>query len=268
MNIIELKNIEYRYPGSSDNCLNNVSFNICQGDMIGLMGPNGSGKTTLLKIIAGLLLGFSGDLKIYNKASNRYSNIELAKIVSYIPQSDNYIFDFTVAEIIAMGRRPYLNSFGILSKKDRNIIADIINLLGLDKIVKRKYLSLSGGERRLVLIARALAQETSVLLMDEPTTYLDLSYKVIFMNKLQELNKMGKTIFLISHDINLVAEYLSRCILLKEGRLIYDGLKKDVLNEKNLAEIFDIKDFFVEFNRRTGNPHLFFIPSKKSGGAV
>ncbi len=264
MCIIKLENVSYKYAGSSDNCLDNVSFKICEGETTGLMGPNGSGKTTLLKIISGLLGGFSGNVEIYGKPIQKYSNIELAKIISYIPQADNYIFDFTVEEIIAMGRRPYLDTFGILEKKDREVIANVVNLLSLDKIIKRKYLSLSGGERRLVLIARALAQETSVLLMDEPTTYLDLNYKIIFMNKLRELNKMGKTIFLISHDINLVAEYLNRIILLKEGRVICDGLTKNVLNEKNLSEIFNIKDFMIDFNKITGNPNLFFVPSKKA----
>jgi iron complex transport system ATP-binding protein len=264
MNIIKLDNVNYKYSSSLNNCLNDVSFEIRSGETIGLMGPNGSGKTTLVKIISGLLGGFSGNVEICGKPIQKHSNIEIAKIMSYIPQADNYIFDFTVEEIIAMGRRPYLDTFGILAKKDRDIIANVVNLLSMDKIIKRKYLSLSGGERRLVLIARALAQETSVLLMDEPTTYLDLNYKIIFMNKLKELNKMGKTIFLISHDINLVAEYLNRIILLKGGRVICDGPTKDVLNEKNISEIFNIKDFMIDFNRITGNPNLFFIPSKKT----
>lgn len=263
MHIIKLENIKFKYHDSINNCLKSITFGIKQGDMIGLIGPNGAGKTTLLKIICGLIRDFSGNLQICGKKINEYLNIALAKIISYIPQIDNYVFDFTVAEIIAMGRRPYLNSFGILNNKDKEIITDIINFLGLNKIVKRKYLSLSGGEKRLVLIARALAQEASVLLMDEPTTYLDLRYKIILMNKLQKLNEIGKTIILVSHDINLMAEYLTRFIFLKQGEVIYDGLIKDVLNENNLMEIFNVRDFFVDFNKRTGSPNLFFISSKK-----
>ncbi len=262
MDIIELEDVNFRYPQAQNNCLHNVSFNISRGDIVSLMGPNGSGKTTLLKIISGLINNFSGKVKILDKEIQKYKSIELAKIISYIPQVDNYIFDFTVAEIIAMGRRPYLNSFGILNQTDKETIEKVVNLLNLKKIIDKKYLNLSGGERRLVLIARALTQQTSILLMDEPTTYLDLSYKITFMNILQQLNKMGITIFLISHDINLVSEYVKKIIFIKGGRVIYNGLTIDVINRNNIEDVFGIKDFFIEPNKLTGNLNLFFIPEK------
>jgi iron complex transport system ATP-binding protein len=266
MSIIKSENISFRYTESYNNCLNNISIDINEKEMVALAGPNGAGKTTLFKIICGLIKGYAGNLYLYGKDINLYSNIELAKIISYIPQKDNYIFDFTVYEIIAMGRRPYLNSFGILSKKDKDIILNICDFLGINKIIKRKYSNLSGGEKRLVLIARALAQEASVLLMDEPTTYLDLYYKILFMDKLLELNKKGKTILLISHDINLISEYMNRVILIKEGKVIYDGKIKQVIDEKKLKEVFNFDNFIIEKNKVSGNPNLFFIPTNKTGG--
>ncbi|MCX8093234.1 MAG: ABC transporter ATP-binding protein [Candidatus Goldbacteria bacterium] len=263
MEILKLLNIQYKYPESLNNCLNNINFTVCDGETIGLIGPNGAGKTTLLKIICGLIDEFSGDILIYGKQIQKYSSIDLAKLISYIPQMDNYVFDFTVEEIVTMGRRPYTNSFGILKPYDKKIVKEVIDMLGLTKIVKRKFLSLSGGERRLTLIARALAQETKIILMDEPTNNLDLNHKIILMNKIIELNKSGKTIILISHDINLLSEYLNRIIFIKEGRVINDGTVNNVLNEKSLKNIFEIKNFFICENKITKKPNVFFIPEKE-----
>ncbi|MCX7698080.1 MAG: ABC transporter ATP-binding protein [Candidatus Goldbacteria bacterium] len=263
MEILKLLNIQYKYPESLNNCLNNITFTVCNGETVGLIGPNGAGKTTLLKIICGLINEFSGDILIYGKQIQKYSNIDLAKLISYIPQMDNYVFDFTVEEIVAMGRRPYINSMGILKSHDKKIIKKVIDMLGLDKIVKKRFLNLSGGERRLTLIARALAQETEIILMDEPTSNLDLNHKIIFMNKIIELKKTGKTIILISHDINLVSEYLNRIIFIKEGKVIKDGPVNNVLNEESLREVFEIKNFFVCENKITKKPNVFFIPEKE-----
>jgi iron complex transport system ATP-binding protein len=259
--LLEGKNIDFSY-GPDGFCLSSISLSIEKGEVVSLIGPNGAGKTTLIKIFSGLTSGYTGELLLNSKKFGEYKGVELAKFISYIPQVDMMTFDFTVEQLVSMGRRPFTNETGLLSKADIEIVRDTIDSFGLYNKKDLVYNNLSGGEKRMVLIARAIAQEAGLLLMDEPMTYLDMGHQVALMEKIMELNGRGRTVFMISHGINLAAEYVKRVILMKNGRILDDGTPEKVISDDNIRKAYGLKNFYIEKNRLSGRPNVIIVPGK------
>ncbi len=256
--LLEAKNINFTY-GRGGFSLKSVNLSVNKGEVVSLLGPNGAGKTTLIKILASILGGFTGSVSVNSSPVGSYKGTELAKLISYIPQVDSYTFDYTVEELVSMGRRPYINEMGLLSQGDREAVKSVLDSFDLYGKRGEVYNNLSGGEKRMVLIARAIAQEAQLLLMDEPMTYLDMHHQSALMEKIMELNGQGKTILLISHGINLAAEYVKRVVFMKDGSIAADGPPDKVINEAKIREIYGLENFYIEKNRVSGRPNLFLM---------
>lgn len=263
MNIIEAKNVNFRYI---DSCfsLNNINLVIKKGEIVALTGPNGSGKTTLLKILAGILEKFFGEVLINGIDIKKISIKEKAKNFSYVPQMINNIFDFSVSEIIAMGRRPYTNIVGYLNLKNKSFINEVLNYFGLLDKKDKKFSTLSGGEKRLVLIAKAICQDSDIIFLDEPLAYLDLHHQVELIKILFEINKGGKTVFLILHDINIASEICDRLILMTKGSILKSGRPHEILSEDIIKNAYGVHDFVLVKNTITDKLNIQLIYNKKA----
>ncbi|WP_440954513.1 ABC transporter ATP-binding protein [Methanosarcina sp. Mfa9] len=242
--MIEIKNLEVEYENKL--VLKASSINIKKGSLCALFGPNGSGKTTLLKCCLGLKTYRSGTIKIEGEDISKISNEKLAKIVAYVPQKHVPSFPFTVEEIVLMGKNPYFkNAFGpdkLHLKQTHQIIKEV----GIFHLKDKFYTHLSGGELQLVLLARALNQNTPILLLDEPSSALDYQNQVMIWNKIKELSQAGKTIVVATHDPNHVIWYCDQAVVIKDTAVIENGKPEDVINKNTLdllyGEIADVED--------------------------
>jgi len=234
-----LKNIDFSYNGLS--VIQDVSFMVRPAEILGIIGPNGSGKTTLLNIICGLLKPNSGDIFIQDKNIKEIPRKELYQILAIVPQDSITSFNYTVLDIVLMGRTPYLKGSFWEREIDYEIAINSIKDIGIYNL-KDKYVSqLSGGERQKVTIAQALSQQPKILLLDEPTTHLDINSKLEIMNLITRLNKEQKiTVITIFHDINLAASFCPRILILSKGRISAKGNTEDVLTSQNLEDAYNI----------------------------
>ena len=207
---IQLKVEELVFYYSAQRILDNINFSAREGELLGIVGPNGSGKTTLLKVINGILKPKVGTVFLSNRNIFEMGEKERAKILASVPQDTYVNFDFTVWDIVMMGRFPYLNRFQWEREKDEKVVEYCMKLTNVLHLSERSIREISGGERQRVIIARALAQEPKVLLLDEPTSNLDISYQIEIMDLLRSLSKEKGIIILCAiHDLNLAARYLS-----------------------------------------------------------
>lgn len=234
-----LKNIDFSYDGLP--VIQDVSFMVRPGEILGIIGPNGSGKTTLLNIICGILKPNSGHIFIQDKNVKEIPRKELYQILAIVPQDSITSFNYTVLDIVLMGRTPYLKGSFWEREIDYEVAINSIKDIGIYNL-KDKYVSqLSGGERQKVTIAQALSQQPKILLLDEPTTHLDINSKLEIMNLITRLNKEQKiTVITIFHDINLAASFCPRILILSKGRISAKGNTEDVLTSQNLEDAYNI----------------------------
>ncbi len=234
---ISVNNIDFRYM--KEWVLKSVSMKIGDGEFYGIAGPNGSGKTTLLKIMDGLLYPSGGDIFYHGRHIKEFSRKELSKIVAYVSQEHELPFAFTVEEAVLMGRYPHLGFLGFEGERDFLIASEAMKTAGVIHLKARLVTELSGGERQRVVIARALAQEPRIMLLDEPTAHLDLSASVEIMGLLKHLQKeKGITIITAGHDLNLLARYADRLAFLWRGEKIKEGKPEEVLTEELLKQVY------------------------------
>ena len=217
--------------------LHDLSFDVAEGTWTGLLGPNGSGKTTLLRAISGLL-DYDGTLTFEERAVDRWPTRALARRLAFVRQSPSLTFDFTVADLVLLGRSPHKSWLQSYSQADHAQMHDALSHVELDGFADRSVLSLSGGELQRVFLAQALVQEADVLLLDEPTAHLDVHYQFTFMDQVQELVENGRTILAVFHDLELAARYADRLLVLDEGRLVADGPPTEVLTPDLIARVF------------------------------
>ena len=238
--------------------LDEVSFEAEKGTFMGLVGPNGSGKTTLLRIIDGLLKPKGGAVYLDFKKIAEMDLKEIAREIAVVPQNASPDFNFTVFDIVMMGRHPHLGKFSIERESDEDRVKLWMKLTNTLHLADKSVREISGGERQRVLIARALAQEPRILLLDEPTANLDICYQLEIMNLLRELVKeLGLTIICAIHDLNLAARYCDKIILLDHGRIRNIGRPREVLTEENIKEVFKV-EVKIEHDPETKN--LLIIP--------
>lgn len=254
--MIHIKNLRAGY--SDKEIFKNLNLDFSRAEFVSILGPNGAGKSTLLKLINGFMKADSGEIEIAGKRVDKWQQQELAKIVTYIPQENFIQYNFTVEEIILMGRFPFISIWQSYSAKDKEIVDKIIHDLDLQKL-RNKYINkLSGGEKQRTLIARAIAQDSAYILLDETFSHLDINHQVEILNIMKSLHtEKGKSIIMISHNINLSANYSQRMIALKDGQLIADGTPEEVVTTKNLAQLFDI-ELAVVTNPLTHKPNIIY----------
>jgi len=254
-NIIEGKDIRFSYDGTE--VIKGVDISIRQGRMIGLLGANGVGKSTLLKILCGILNIKSGKLFFEEKELRHISNRDTAKRIAYIPQNSTFDFPFTVSEVVNMGRAPYLGRFEFENEKDMQISFQAMQKVGIEHLKDRLITEISGGERQLTSIARALAQEPEIMILDEPVTFLDLKHKSKIMEILNNLkNQKTLTIISATHDIYASLYYFDEIIVLKDGIIFAEGSSDEILREDILSSAYGIK-----VNVRKEHGRTFVIPS-------
>ena len=244
--ILSVKNLNFSY--GNNKIINNISFNIKEGSFVSILGPNGAGKSTLVNIISKILGKFDGSIEVCGDDISKLNTKDIAKMIAVVPQSTNPSFSFTVEEMVLMGRHPYISRFESESKEDFEIVREVMRKTKITQFADRKFNELSGGEKQRVVIAQALAQDGSILLLDEPTSHLDINFQIELMNLFLKLNREeGKTIIGIFHDINLAIQNSSLIMLLKEGSIFGFGEPEEVINRQNLKSVFH-SDVFVGKN--------------------
>ena len=231
--------------------LDGVSLAVERGDLIGVLGPNGSGKTTLLKVLGGALRPRTGSVTLDDRPMGDWSRREIARRIAVVPQETSAPFDFTVLDIVLMGRYPHLGAFTLEGPGDLAIARRALEATGTAAFEGRAFSTLSGGERQRVVIASALAQSPRLLLLDEPTASLDIGHQLEVQALLRRLNADGMTMMLSTHDLNLAAALCRRLILLRNGRVVAAGPTDDVLTPATVRALYDV-DADVERHSRSG----------------
>lgn len=239
---IEVDNFSYSF-GNGD-VLKSVSFAIWKGEYISIVGPNGAGKTTLLKNIMRILTGGMGDIRINGVDIKKFIQRELAKEISYVPQPDGRAYPFSVKEFVLISKYPYLNPFLRINAKELEKEAeDVLESVHMERFKDRDMSALSSGERQKIMIAASLIQKASILLLDEPTTFLDPKHEEEINLILKKLNRERRiTVISVTHNINLAAVLSENILALKEGRVAYFGNPKSFMKEEVLSSLYD-KEF-------------------------
>jgi len=246
---LHIEDLGFSYDGKP--VLTNVTMDIVKGEVIGILGPNGCGKTTLLKNLNKNLSPYTGCVLLDSEDISELTKKEIARNIAVIPQSNEIKFAFTVRDIVSMGRMPFMSTFSGESKEDMIIIENAMERTGIAKFKDRHINTMSGGERQRVIIARALAQTPSILLMDEPTLHLDISTQFDVLDLVRELSKESElTVVIVSHDLPMVVRYCDRIVMLKDHKIFAIGKPEDVLTPDNIREIFDV-DAVLEFDEKT-----------------
>jgi iron complex transport system ATP-binding protein len=233
---VEAVSFGYR-PGTS--VLRGVSLTVRTGEFLSLVGPNGSGKTTLLRLLDRIFVPQSGRILLGGRPLGEYARVALARRIAFVPQESGVLFPFTVKELVLMGRSPHARGTLFANKHDLEVVDEVMSLTDIGHLAGQPVTALSGGERQRVIIARALAQEPAVILLDEPNAHLDLSHQLAAFALLRRMNTgRGLTVVSVSHDLNLAATFSDRVAVLVGGRLTAVGAPRDVLTSSLIREAF------------------------------
>ncbi len=251
--MLEVKDISINYGNRK--ILNKVNLKAREGEIIGIVGPNGSGKTTFLKSLAKYLNPNSGSISINNININEMDSRQIAKNVAMVSQIVSIDFDFAVRDIVLMGRTPYIK--GSEKPEDIKIVEDAMKKTNTYEFKDRMVTQLSGGELQRVIIARALAQTPKILLLDEPTSHLDIAHQVEIFDLVREAANGGLTVIAVIHDLNFAAHYCDRICMIKAGEIVCTGQPKAVFTEQNIQHTFNIP---VEVNTLKTNNSLYIMP--------
>ena len=237
-NAFSLCDVHFSYDG--DEALSGVTLDVAAGEYVCLIGPNGAGKTTLLRLMSGAVKPSSGEVRILDTPVRRLARLEIARRVAVVTQESGATFPFTVEEVVLMGRFPHLGPYGFEGPRDFEAADEAMRMTETLEFRDRHIHDLSGGERQRVIIARALAQEAEILLLDEPTSFLDIKHQVEITRLVKRLKEdKDLTIVATSHDLNLAAAFSDRLVLLKEGRVFMDGPPRDVISESVLSQAYE-----------------------------
>lgn len=236
-NVISVR--DFSFAIGRKEILRDVSFSVRRGEYVSLIGPNGAGKTTLLKCLDRIYRGGNGEVSICGRALRHYSQRELARLVSYVPQPDGRLPPFTVEQFVTLGRYPYLSPFASVSRDDRAAVQAAMQRTGTTGFASRQLQTLSGGERQQVYIAAALAQGAEILLLDEPTAFLDYRHQAEIRTLLRAVNRQsGVTVLAVTHDVNTAALDSDRVVALTEGRMAFCGTREELMQSEVLARIY------------------------------
>lgn len=256
---IEVENLCFDY--SSHKVLKDISFTAKKGKLLSVLGPNGVGKSTLFRCILRLLSGYSGSIRLEGTDIKKLSARKLAHLIAYIPQSHYPSFNYSVTDMVMMGTAHQLSPFSSPGKKEREQTRKALEQLNIGSLAERGFSRLSGGEQQLVLIARALAQQAKILLMDEPTSNLDFGNQLRVLQQIKNLSDEGYTILLSTHNPQHALMYSDYIIALFDGSIIADGAPHKVMNEDLLGRLYNVE---VQIVNVSGD--LLIVPSAERGG--
>jgi iron complex transport system ATP-binding protein len=241
--------------------LDNVSVTVARGSLTGLLGPNGCGKTTLLNLLSGVLQPHHGVVSLNGEPLTGRSRRDIARHLAVVPQETHPAFDYTVMEMVLMGRHPHLGPLELEGPRDLALAREAMAATGTEHLAGRAYMTLSGGEKQRVVIASALTQTPDVLLLDEPTASLDLSYQLEVASLLTRLNRdRGVTMVLATHDLNLAAAICDRLVLMRSGRVFAQGPTREVLTVSTIQRVYGV-DTDVSFHPAAG--HVTVTPLRR-----
>lgn len=256
--MLRVDNVSFAYREHAPPVLDRVSIEVRSGELVGILGPNGSGKTTLLKLMAGTLRPSPGSVELNGRRLSGWSRREAARRIAYVPQETHAAFDFTVLDIVLMGRFPHLGPFALEGPSDLAIARQALEATGTARFEARAFSTLSGGEKQRVVIASALAQAADLMLLDEPTASLDLAYQLEVASLLRRLNReRGTTMAICTHDLNLAAALCDEVVLIKQGRVLAQGTTHETLTAANIRTTYGV-DADVRFHPQAG--HLAVVP--------
>lgn len=247
--MIELNHISYAYPNQPP-LLEDVTTSFADGKITAILGPNGCGKSTLLKIICRLLTPSAGTVLLHGQNVHTMKTKAFAKEVALLAQT-NHPPEITVEDLVAYGRYPHQKYGQGLTKADKEIIAQAMEQVKASEYAHRYVNRLSGGQRQRAYIAMALAQNTDIIFLDEPTTYLDINIRFEIMELIRSLNENGKTIIMVLHDLNLALEYSDHIILMNQGRIVSEGTPQQIITSGDIDQVFDISTHIFQENGET-----------------
>lgn len=254
---IKIRNLEWKF--GDRRILSDITLNINKGSFYSIIGPNGSGKTTLLRNISKSLEPKHGSVFIDDIDVTRLNSKNIAKRLSVVPQNTNIEFAFTVTDIVLMGRSPYMRRFESESNQDLEIAEMAMRATNTWHLRDKRINEISGGERQRVIVARALAQDTDIMLLDEPVSQLDIHHQIELMETIHELIKTrGMTAISVMHDLNLAAQYSDYIILMNEGKVVCQGTPQEVITKENIREVYKLEGYIVK-NPITGKPYIIHV---------
>jgi len=238
-NLLEVRNLSFSY--GENRVLEEIDLSIPENELVSVLGINGAGKSTLLKCLNRIITPQTAEIKLKSKDVQELDLVEISKLISYVPQSVRSSFSMDVFDVVLLGRRPYIN--WRIGERDREVVSETLRFLNLEDFAFRKFNKLSGGERQRIIIAKAIAQEPQLFLLDEPTSDLDLKNQIQVMKKLKSLvsdSESSKSALVAIHDINIAARFSDRIILLSDGKIVADGTPIEVLTSENIAKVFGV----------------------------
>jgi iron complex transport system ATP-binding protein len=247
--MLEVKALSFEHKRQKRRILQDISFVANQGEITTILGPNGAGKTTLFKCITGVWENYQGEILVNNKKIDNLPFTQRARFFSVVPQDHTPPFPYSVFEVVLMGRASYVGLFSLPSKEDHKKVEEVLEMIGISHLKDKPYTQISGGERQLTLIARALVQETPVIILDEPTSHLDFKNQQLILHKIKEITKEKKLVTVVTlHDPNLASLFSDKVVILKEGRVLYDGHPNEVIVKKILKETYGIEIEVIKHN--------------------
>lgn len=236
--LLAASGLRFRYPGAPRHAVDEVDVAVPEGALVGVIGPNGSGKSTLVKLLLGALEPDRGEIRLLGRRLSSWRRREMARRVGVVPQNESVTFPVSVREFVAMGRYPHLGPWRTEGPEDRVAVERALARCDVESLAGRAFSTLSGGERQLARVARALAQEPDLLVLDEPTVSLDVRHEMEIYELLRELVGGGTTVLLVTHNLNAAARYADRLLLLHEGRARAEGPPGEVLTRETVEDVY------------------------------
>jgi iron complex transport system ATP-binding protein len=259
--VLSADQVSFRYAPGGPLVVDGVSLRLAEGALVGILGPNGSGKTTLLRLLSGTRRPTSGRVLLGGQPLDRLSRRDVARRIAVVPQETELAFEYSVMEIVLMGRHPHLGVFTVEGPDDLRIAREALAATGTAHLADRPFHELSGGEKQRIVIAAALAQSASLLLLDEPTASLDLGYQMEVSALLLRLNlDHGVTMAISTHDLNLAAAICRDLILMRDGKVLATGPTTEVLTPDNVRALYDVAAD-VHVHDDTG--HMTVVPVRR-----
>lgn len=240
ISLLKFEQITFGYLSAGQPVMKEFNLEVGAGTVTAILGPNGAGKTTLLHLLLGWLKPQSGHILLDQRSLGAYSRRDLGQWMGLVPQNEHIPFEYSLLEFVLLGRAPHLPPLAMPAREDWEIAADALEHVGLFHMRDRSILGISGGERQLVLVARALAQQPRLLLLDEPTSHLDLSNKGRLVYLLRDLSRKGVTILFTTHEPDVAAALASDLVLMKKGQVLKTGSFNEVFTSQNLTQLYQL----------------------------
>lgn len=248
--ILQFEKVRFGYQPNQHLVLPEFSLQVPEGSITAILGPNGAGKTTMLHLALGWLAPMEGQIWLAGRPLKQYPRRELGKWIGLVPQSEHIHFDFSLLEYALLGRAPYLNPLEMPSGKDYQLAEKILEQIGLGDMSRRSILNISGGEKQMAMIARVMVQQPRLLLLDEPTSHLDMSNKARLIKQMRKLAEQGMTIVFTTHEPEFAVAIATELVLMQRGKILRSGKIREVLSSENLSTLYNMPVEVINMNGR------------------